>query len=79
MPELPGVRQLPSSPNPPQRKEEDHERTSLRLCVCDFSAICMVLSGYSMNTGDHACMILAFAFAIIVVLLSGFVLVCRCL
>ncbi len=42
-----------------------------------FSAICMILSGYSMKTGNHACMVLSFVFAILVVLLSGFVLACR--
>lgn len=42
-----------------------------------FSAICMILSGYSMKTGDTACVVLSLVFAVIVVLLSGFVLVCR--
>ena len=53
-----------------------NEQACAYVCTI-LSAICMVLSGYSMKTGDHVCMILAFAFAIIVVLLSGFVLVCR--
>ena len=53
-----------------------NEQACAYVCAI-FSAICMILSGYAMKTGNTACVILSFVFAIVVVLLSGFVLVCR--
>ena len=53
-----------------------NEQACAYVCAI-FSAICMILSGYAMKTGNGACVILSFIFAVMVVLLSGFVLVCR--
>ena len=53
-----------------------NEQACAFVCAI-FSAICMILSGWAMKTCDIGCVVLSFMFAIIVVLLSGFVLVCR--
>lgn len=41
------------------------------------TAICAVLSWFSMSTGSREAMIVTFWFGLAVVLLSGFVIVCK--
>lgn len=53
-----------------------NEQACAYVCAI-FSAICMILYGYSMKTGDAECIILACICASVVALISGFVLVCR--
>ena len=53
-----------------------NEQACAYVCTI-LSVICTILSGYSMKTGNITCVVLALVFAGIVVLLSGFVLVCR--
>ena len=53
-----------------------NEQACAYVCAI-FSALCLIMSGYSVKTGDAACTVLTCVFAIIVAGLSGFVMVCR--
>lgn len=53
-----------------------NEQACAYVCTI-LSAIVLILSGYSMKTGEMAYIAVSLVFALIVSLLSGLVLVCR--
>lgn len=53
-----------------------NERACAYVCFI-LAAICAILSWYSMTTGSKTVMPLICFFAVTVVLLSGFVIVCK--
>lgn len=53
-----------------------NEQACAYVCAI-FSAIILILSGYSMKTGEMTCAVISLVFALIVSALSGLVLVCR--
>lgn len=53
-----------------------NEQACAFVCAI-FSAICMLTSGFAMETGDSNFVVLSLICALVVALLSGFVLMCR--
>jgi hypothetical protein len=53
-----------------------NEQACAFVCAI-FSAISMILSGFAAKTGDGNLVILSFVSALVVMVISGFVLVCK--
>lgn len=53
-----------------------NEQACAFVCAI-FSAICMLMSGYAMETGDSNFVVLSLISAVVVVAISGFVLLSR--